>query len=181
MSVSKHYLNKEKTKFNWRVVVYIPTGEYDRFGKPIKKHLHVGYYSTKSEGEVAERKFWNDFEAGTLELNKDAKFGDVILYFLDFAKNEGKYAKGTICNYEGYLKHHFQMLQYVPVKNLTPNSYEKLKSDIDRIQTFNERYLWPPWPGFRCLHGITLPMNQQTFLRSQFWSCIQTLYSQLSV
>ena len=92
MSVTKNYLNKNKTKFNWRVVVYIPTGEYDRFGKPIKKHLHVGYYSTKSEGEVAERKFWNDFEAGTLELNKDAKFGDVILYFLDFAKNEGKYA-----------------------------------------------------------------------------------------
>lgn len=36
MAVSKHYLNEDKTKFNWRVVVYIPTGEYDRFGKPIK-------------------------------------------------------------------------------------------------------------------------------------------------
>lgn len=130
MSVSKHYLNKEKTKFNWRVVVYIPTGEYDRFGKPIKKHLHVGYYFTKSEGEVAERKFWNDFEAGTLELNRDAKFEDVILYFLDFAKNEGKYAKGTICNYEGYLKHHFQMLQYVPVKNLTPALIQKWRREL---------------------------------------------------
>mgnify|MGYP002622326141 CR=1 FL=1 len=130
MSVSKHYLNKEKTKFNWRVVVYIPTGEYDRFGKPIKTHHHVGYYPTKSEGEVAERKFWNDFEAGTLELNKDAKFEDVILYFLDFAKNEGKYAKGTICNYEGYLKHHFQMLQYVPVKNLTPALIQKWRREL---------------------------------------------------
>ena len=33
MSVTKNYLNKNKTKFNWRVFVYIPTGEYDRFGK----------------------------------------------------------------------------------------------------------------------------------------------------
>ena len=106
MSVTKNYLNKNKTKFNWRVVVHIPTGEYDRFGKPIKKHHHVGYYSTKSEGEIAERNFWNEFEACTLELNKDATTKAVIINFLDYAKNEGRYAKGTISNYEGYLKNH---------------------------------------------------------------------------
>lgn len=130
MSVSKHYLNKEKTKFNWRAMAYMPTGEYDRFGKPLMKHKHIGYYATKSEGEVAERKFWNDFEAGTLELNKDATFNDVTNYFLDSAKNEGKYAKGTICNYEGYLNNHFQMLQYVPVKNLTPALIQKWRRDL---------------------------------------------------
>ena len=130
MSVTKNYLNKKKTKFNWRVVVYIPTGEYDRFGKPKKKHHHVGYYSTKSEGEVAERKFWNDFEADTLELNKDATCKDVANNFLDFTKNEGKYAKGTICNFEGYLNNHFQMLLHVPVKNLTPALIQKWRRDL---------------------------------------------------
>ena len=99
MSVIKHPLNEKKTKFNWRVVAYIPTGEYDRFGKPIKKHHHVGYYSTKSEAEVAERNFWNEFNACTLELNKNATIKNVINYFLDYAKNEGRYAKGTISNY----------------------------------------------------------------------------------
>ena len=140
MSVTKNYLNKNKTKFNWRVVVYIPTSEYDRFGKPKKKHHHVGYYPTKSEGEVAERKFWNDFEAGTLELNKDATFEDVIKYFLEYAKNEGKYAKGTICNYEGYLNNHFQMLKYVPVKNLTPALIQKWRRELHTKGVSNHIY-----------------------------------------
>ena len=78
MSVTKHYLNKEKTKYDWRAIAYIPTGEYDRLGKPIKQHKHVGYFSTKSEGEAAIRGFWKEFEAGTLELNKNATFEDVI-------------------------------------------------------------------------------------------------------
>ena len=163
MSVSKHYLNKEKTKFNWRVVVYIPTGEYDRFGKPIKTHHHVGYYPTKSEGEVAERKFWNDFEAGTLELNKDAKFEDVILYFLDFAKNEGKYAKGTICNYEGYLNNHFQMLKYVPVKNpIFLFSFEILPSkSLSPIQfSFNQaKSSSVIIPSFEVVSPLFLPIS----------------------
>ena len=99
MAVNKNYLNEKKTKFHWRVVVYIPTGEYDRFGKPLMKHNHIGYYATKSEAEVAERNFWNEFEACTLELNKDATIKAVIINFLDYAKNEGRYAKGTISNY----------------------------------------------------------------------------------
>ena len=45
----RNALNKKKTKFNWRAVAYIPTGEYDRFGKPKLKHKHIGYYATKSE------------------------------------------------------------------------------------------------------------------------------------
>lgn len=130
MSVTKNYLNKNKTKFNWRVVVYIPTGEYDRFGKPIKKHHHVGYYSTKSEGEIAERNFWNEFNANILELNKNATTKVVCINFLDYAKNEGRYAKGTISNYEGYLKNHFQMLQHVPIKNLTPALIQKWRREL---------------------------------------------------
>ena len=130
MSVIKHYLNKEKTKYNWRAVAYIPTGEYDRFGKPIKQHKHVGYYSTKSEGEAAIREFWKEFEAGTLELNKNATFEDVVKYFLDYAKNEGDYAEGTICNYEGYLKNHLEMFKYVPVQNITPALIQKWRRDL---------------------------------------------------
>ena len=74
MGTFKHYLNKEKSKYNWRTVVYIPTGKYDRFGNEIKTHKHIGYYATKSEGEKAARNFWNSFECGTLELNKNATF-----------------------------------------------------------------------------------------------------------
>ncbi len=130
MSVLKHYINKEKTKYNWRVVVYIPTGEYNRFGLEKKKHQHVGYFSTKSQGEVAERNFWNEFDAGTFELNKDATLEDIVKYFLEYAKNEGKYAKGTICNYQGYLNNHFQMLKCVPVKNITPPLLQKWRRDL---------------------------------------------------
>lgn len=130
MSVIKHYLNKEKTKYNWRAVAYIPTGEYDRFGKPIKQHKHIGYYSTKSEGEKAERDFWTNFESGTLELNKNATFEDIAKYYLEYTKNEGNYSKGTICNYEGYLNKHLGMFKLVPIKNITPALIRKWQRDL---------------------------------------------------
>lgn len=130
MSVIKHYLNKEKTKYNWRAVAYIPTGEYDRFGKPIKQHKHIGYYSTKSEGEKAERDFWTNFESGTLELNKNATFEDIAKYYLEYTKNEGNYSKGTICNYEGYLNKHLGMFKLVPIKNITPALIQKWQRDL---------------------------------------------------
>lgn len=130
MSVIKHYLNKEKTKYNWRTVAYIPTGEYDRFGKPIKQHKHIGYYSTKSEGEKAERDFWTNFESGTLELNKNATFEDIAKYYLEYTKNEGNYSKGTICNYEGYLNKHLGMFKLVPIKNITPALIQKWQRDL---------------------------------------------------
>ena len=130
MGTFKHYLNKEKSKYNWRTVVYIPTGKYDRFGNEIKTHKHIGYYATKSEGEKAERNFWNSFECGTLELNKNATFGDVAKYYLEYAKNEGRYSKGTICNYEGYLKNHLNIFKLVPVKNITPALIQNWQRDL---------------------------------------------------
>ena len=130
MGTFKHYLNKEKSKYNWRTVVYIPTGKYDRFGNEIKTHKHIGYYATKSEGEKAARNFWNSFECGTLELNKNATFGDVAKYYLEYAKNEGRYSKGTICNYEGYLKNHLNIFKLVPVKNITPALIQNWQRDL---------------------------------------------------
>ena len=130
MAVSKHYLNEDKTKFNWRVVVYIPTGEYDRFGKPIKKHKHVGYFATKGEGEKAERDFFNALDGSLVELNKDATFGDVINYFLEFASNEGEYSEGTIANYKGYLNNHMEMFRFVPIKNFTPSLIQKWQREL---------------------------------------------------
>ncbi len=46
MSATKHYLDIEKIKFDWRAVAYAPTGEYDKFGRPIKKHIQLTIIST---------------------------------------------------------------------------------------------------------------------------------------
>lgn len=140
MATTKHYLNKEKTKFNWRTVVYIPTGKYNKFGKPIFQHKHIGYFKTKSEGERAEREFLNNFESGTLELTKDSTFGNVINLFIEYASNEGEYSEGCICNYKGYLKNHLQMLKSVPVANITPALIQSWQRDLFQKKVSNHIY-----------------------------------------
>ena len=58
-------------------------------------------FNTEKEAKEAERKFLNSLESGKIELNGEIIFSDVINFFFDFIKNEGKYEKGTIKNYEG--------------------------------------------------------------------------------
>ena len=137
MPVNKYYTNKSKTKFKWWFVVDVPSGEYDKFGKQKRKQVRVRGFNTEKEAKEAERKFLNSLESGKVELNGEIIFSDVINFFFDFIKNEGKYEKGTIKNYEGYFKNHMQDLISVPIKKLTPvfiqtwhrNLYKKGVSD----------------------------------------------------
>lgn len=76
-------------------------------------------YTTQREASRAMRKSITDYEAGKVELNKDLTCSDVIKLFLEYAKNEGRYAKGTISNYEGYYRNHLTMFHDMPVNKLT--------------------------------------------------------------
>lgn len=137
MSVHKYYTNKAKTKFLWRYVVTVPSNDFDKFGNPIRKQLTKRGFSTKKEAEVAEREVLKNAELGNVEFNSNLTFSAVIKNFLDYSKNEGKYSKGTIQNYEGYFNHHMHELSLIPVKRLTPiliqnwhrNLYKKGASD----------------------------------------------------
>lgn len=130
MAVYKRYTTKDKTRFNWRVVVEAPTGEFDRFGKPIKKQVSVGTFKTRKEAEKAEREYKNGLDKGTVELNSESTFDNVVQAFIEYAENEGQYAKGTVSNYKGYNKNHLQMFKFVPVKNITPILIQRWHRDF---------------------------------------------------
>lgn len=121
MTVGKYFTNKSKTKSKWWYVVDIPPVEYDRMGNPKRNQERKRGFNTKKEAEIAERQFLNSLEAGQVELNNVISLKDAIHTFLDYAKNEGKYAKGTIKNYEGYYKNHLQEIAFVQMKKLTPS------------------------------------------------------------
>ena len=120
MAVSKIYTNKSKTKISWKVVAYIPTQEFDSHGKQIYKHHYVGCYATEKEGKKAERDFLNNLEGGKVELNDNATGNDIILFYIDYAEKEGRYAKGTVENYKCIHKHHIGIFDTVLVKKITP-------------------------------------------------------------
>lgn len=120
MTTGKYYTNQLKTKHKWWFVVDVPSGEFDKFGNQKRKQIRVRGFGTEKEAKEAERKFLNSFEIGRIELKGDIAVGDVINFFLDYAMNEGKYAKGTISNYEGYFNNHMENLKLVPIKKLTP-------------------------------------------------------------
>ncbi len=120
MAVSKIYTNKNKTKISWKVVAYIPTQEFDINGKQIYKHHYIGCYSTEKEGKKAERDFFNNLENGRVELNSNATGKDIILFYIDYAEKEGRYAKGTIENYKCIHKYHIGIFDTVLVKKISP-------------------------------------------------------------
>lgn len=120
MAVTKIYTNKQKTKISWKVVVYIQTDQFDKFGNRIYKHQYVGCYATEREGKQAERDFYNKLEQGKLELNKNATCREVILFFLEFARKEGRYSKGTVANYECLHSKYLEFFDYVKIANITP-------------------------------------------------------------
>ena len=131
------FFNKKAKKNGWYYVVELPPVEFNNKGQPKRRRaVHRGF-STKKEAEAAERQFRNELDAGRIELKNDIVFNDVIIYFLDYAKNEGKYSAGTIYNYECYFKKYMADLKEVPIKNLTPaiiinwerNLYKKGVSD----------------------------------------------------
>ena len=88
MAIYKRYTNKKKTRFSWRVVVHIATNKFDRYGNVVKKHVSVGSYPTEKEAKLAEREFLNNLDTGKIELNKDATFREVMLFYLDFANKD---------------------------------------------------------------------------------------------
>ena len=119
MTVKKYYTNKAKTKYKWWFVVDVPSGLYDKFGKPKRKQHREKGFIKERDAINAERKFLENLESGKVELKGDTLVKNVINFFLDYAKNEGRYARGTIGNYEGYYKNHMQDLRLVPLKKLT--------------------------------------------------------------
>lgn len=120
MSVTKIPTNKQKTKFSWKVVIHIPINEFDRYGKQKRKHLYIGCYRTEKEAKQAEREALNRHDNGKLELNKNATCKDVILFYIEYAEKEAKYAKGTIANYKCLHREHLNMFDEVPVSKVTP-------------------------------------------------------------
>lgn len=131
------YFDKKAKKNGWFYVVELPPVEFNKKGHPKRRRAVKRGFITKKEAEAAERKFRNELDAGCIELKKGVKFKEVIIYFIDYAKNEGKYSSGTVSNYEGYLNKHMEELKEVPIENLTPaliaswkrNLYKKGASD----------------------------------------------------
>ena len=127
MSVRSYYTNKRKTKMKWWFVVYVLTGLYDVHGKPIKQQVRRKGFPTKKAAEEAERAFLSEHNDKGVPaiINPGITTKFIINSFIDFAKNEGGYAKGTVKNYEGYRNKHLQVLMEVPIKNLTPDFIQK--------------------------------------------------------
>lgn len=118
MSVQKRW-NKAHTKYRWRVVVYAPTSEFDKFGNRIMKHTYVGTYDTQKEAEKAERDYMINLEKCNIELNEDATFKAIMNFYIDYAKNEGHYQIGTIKNYECIHGEHLKFFDDMPVSKIT--------------------------------------------------------------
>lgn len=120
MTVHKRPTNKQKTRFTWGYVVSVPSNEYDRFGNPKRKQITKSGFETKKEALKAEKEFLNNLEAGKIELNKNATFKDIMLFYIDYAEKEGGYAKGTIANYKGLMNKHLTIFSEVRVDKITP-------------------------------------------------------------
>jgi len=126
MAVRPYYLDKEKKKLRWRFTVDVTSGVFTKNGKPKRKQIKRDGFKRKCDAEEAERNFLQtikDVCPMSFNLNIQTKF--VVNSFIDYAKNEGRYAKGTIKNYEGYRNKHLQVLMDVPIKNLTPDFIQK--------------------------------------------------------
>ncbi len=118
------YSYKTKTKGQlWGYVHDAPT--------PTKKRNQIRKtgFATEKEASAAMRKSMIDYDAGKLELS-DMKVADVIQVYLDYAKNEGKRAKGTIANYEGVYKNHLHVLKDKSVKNIKQVEIQDWKREL---------------------------------------------------
>lgn len=118
MAVQKRW-NKAKTKYRWRVVVYTPTNEFDRFGNRVMKHTYVGTYDTQKEADKVERDYITNLEKGNIELNKNATFKAVIDFFIDYCEHEGRYQKGTIENYKCIHREHLNFFDEMTITKIT--------------------------------------------------------------
>ena len=119
MAVNKVPVNKDKTKYKWKVVAYIPTNNYNSQGKPIYKHHYIGLYEKEREARQAEREFLNKLEAGKVERNKNATVSDILTYFIDSIKTVENYSKGTVKNYECLQELHLNTLKDVQVSRVS--------------------------------------------------------------
>ena len=120
MTVYKYYTNKQKSKTKWFYIVDVPANDFDRCGNPKRKQEKKMGFNTRKEALEAERKFLQNLDSSKIELNKNAKFQDVISMFFDYIENEGKYSKGTIANYKGYYNNHLQAFKELTVPKITP-------------------------------------------------------------
>lgn len=118
MSVNKRW-NKAHTKYRWRVVVYTPTNEFDKFGNRKMKHTYVGTYDTQKEADRIERDYISNLEKGNIELNKNATFKAVINFFIDYCEHEGRYQKGTIENYKCIHREHLNYFDEMPINKIS--------------------------------------------------------------
>lgn len=120
MTVHKRYTNKAKTKISWGYWATIPSNKFDIHGNPIRKQVTKFGFATKKEAQKAEKEFFANFESGKIELNKNATFNDVMMFFFDYIEKEGKYAKGTIANYKGLNNKHLEFFKLIRVDKITP-------------------------------------------------------------
>lgn len=124
------YKDPKRKKNPWYFSVDLPPVEFDEHGKPKRNRRLQRGFKTKKEAEDAEFELVKASKEGKLELKGEVTTEDVINFFIAFAENEGKYAKGTIENYKGYLKKHMEKLKKVPIKNLTPVFIQSWKREL---------------------------------------------------
>ena len=118
MSVNKRW-NKAHTKHRWRVVVYTPTNEFDKFGNRKMKHTYIGTYNTQKEAEKVERDYITNLENGNIELNKNATFSGVINFYIDCAEHEERLEKGTTDNYKCIHKEHLNFFDEMAINKIS--------------------------------------------------------------
>lgn len=124
------YKDTKRKKNPWYFTVDLPPIEFDKYGKPKRNRQLRRGFKNKKEAEEAEFELIKASKEGMLELKGEITTEDVVKFFFAFAENEGKYAKGTLENYKGYLKNHMEKLKKVPINKLTPVFIQGWKREL---------------------------------------------------
>lgn len=131
MSIAhKRYTNKAKTKFTWEYAIRIPTGKFNKYGKPITKQKTKAGFRTQKEAEKAGFEFLKEAESGNVVMGKNATFGEVARNFLNHILEDPEYEEGTYANYEGFLRNHLEDLQHIYLKCITDSIIEQWKKKM---------------------------------------------------
>lgn len=129
MSVRKKYTNKARTRFCWEFVVNIPSGEYDSRGNEKRKQKAVSGFKLEKDAKKAEFEFLKQLDEGKINFDSSSLFSEIAQDFLKHIENSPDYATGTVSNYKGYYKNHFQMLYNIKAKNINEDILSKWIED----------------------------------------------------
>lgn len=112
-------------KFSWEFVVDIPSGEYDLAGNPKRKQKRVSGFQKEGDAKKAEFEFLKQLDSGQINLDSRALFSELAESFLKYIEHSPKYEKGTVSNYKGYYKNHFQPLYNMKAQKITEDILNK--------------------------------------------------------